>query len=96
MLVLNSSTVPSMLVFMASNSSLCTEKEKQVMTLRISNECESGIEKSVLRGAVWHHEACRVMTNGDPEGGFCFFYLTGFFFLAYHHMNNGFIFLLTI
>ena len=26
------------------------------------------VEKSVPRNAVWHHEACRVMTKGDPEG----------------------------
>ena len=37
-------------------------------TRRIYNECESRLEKSVPRIAVWHHEACRVMTNGDPEG----------------------------
>ena len=30
---------------------------------------EGRIEKSVPRIAVWHHEACRVMTNGDPERG---------------------------
>ena len=35
---------------------------------RIHLECEGGIEKSVPRIAVWHHEACRVMTTGDPEG----------------------------
>ena len=29
---------------------------------------EGRIEKSVPRIAVWHHEACRVMTNGDLEG----------------------------
>ena len=29
--------------------------------------CGCRIEKSVPRFAVWHHEACRVMTNGDPE-----------------------------
>ena len=34
--------------------------------IRICHECESGIEKSVLRITDWHHEACRVMTNGDP------------------------------
>ena len=27
-----------------------------------------GIEKPVLKIAVWHREACRVMTNGDHEG----------------------------
>ena len=41
----------------------------------IYHECESSIEKSVPRITVWHHEACRVMTNGDPKGMF-FFYLT--------------------
>ena len=30
--------------------------------------CEGGIGNSVPRIAVWHHEACRVMTNSDPEG----------------------------
>ena len=30
--------------------------------------CEGRIEKSVPRIAVSHHEACRVMTIGDPEG----------------------------
>ena len=36
--------------------------------IRIHRDCENGIAKSVLRIAVWHHKACRVMTNGDPEG----------------------------
>ena len=36
--------------------------------IRIHHECEGGIEKSVPRIAVWHHEACRVMTNCDHEG----------------------------
>ena len=36
--------------------------------IRICHECEGRIEKSVPRITVWHHEACRVMTNGDPEG----------------------------
>ena len=52
---------------------------------RIYHECEGRIEQSVPRIAVWHHEACRVMTNGDPEGRI---------FLFYPHMNNGFFFLL--
>ena len=30
--------------------------------------CEK--DKSVIRIAVWHHKACRVMTNGDPKDGF--------------------------
>ena len=49
--------------------------------------CEAGIEKSVPRIAVWHHEACRVMTIGDPERQN---------FLSYPHTNNGVIVLLTI
>ena len=46
-----------------------------------------GIEKSVPRIAVWQHEACRVVTNGDPEGRI---------FLSYPHTNNGFLFLLPL
>ena len=44
------------------------------------------IEKSVPRITVWHHEACRVMTNGDHEGRI---------FLSHPHTNNIF-YLLTI
>ena len=55
-------------------------------TIRIYHECEARIEKSVLRIAVWHHDACRVMKNGDPGGRV---------FLSYPHTNNGFFFLLT-
>ena len=36
--------------------------------IRIYHNCEGRIEKSILRIAVWHHEACRGMINGDPEG----------------------------
>ena len=36
--------------------------------IRIHHVCEDGIEKSVPRITDWHREACRVMTNGDPEG----------------------------
>ena len=36
--------------------------------IRIYHECEGRIDKSVPRITVWHREACRVMTNGDPEG----------------------------
>ena len=36
--------------------------------VRIYHNCEGRVEKSVTRIAVWHHEACRVMTNSDPEG----------------------------
>ena len=54
--------------------------------IRINHECEGGIEKSVLRITVWHHEACRVMTNSDQEG---------WIFLSHPHTNNGFFFFLT-
>ena len=53
---------------------------------RIYHECEARIEKSVPRFAIWHHEACQVMTNGDPEGQI---------FPSYPHTNNGFFFLHT-
>ena len=54
--------------------------------IRIYQVCEGRIEKSVLRIAVWHHEACRVKTNGDPKEQI---------FLSYPHTNNGFFYLLT-
>ena len=47
--------------------------------IRIYHECEGRIEKSVPRFAVLHHEACQVMTNGDPEGRI---------FLSYPHTTN--------
>ena len=53
----------------------------------IYHECEGRIEKkSAPRIIVRHHEACRVMTNGDPEARI---------FLFYPNTNNGFFFLLT-
>ena len=54
--------------------------------IRIYNECDVGIEQFVLRITEWHHEACRVMTNGDREGRI---------FLSHPHTNNGLFFLLT-
>ena len=36
--------------------------------IRIYHECEGRIENSIQSIAVWHHEACRVMTNSNPEG----------------------------
>ena len=54
--------------------------------IRIYHECEGRIEKSIRRIAVWHHQACGVMTNGDPEG---------WIFLYNPHTNYGFFFLLT-
>ena len=35
--------------------------------LRIYNECEGRIEKSVPWITIWHHEARRLMTNGVPK-----------------------------
>ena len=46
-----------------------------------------GLENSVPRITVWHLEACRVMTIGDPKERI---------FLSYSHPNNRFFFLLTI
>ena len=54
---------------------------------RIYHACEDIIEKPVPRIIVWHHEACRVMTNGDSEGRI---------FLSHIYTKNGFFFLLTI
>ena len=59
--------------------SLCGELNSK--SIRIYHECEGRIEKSVPRIAVWHHQACRVMTNHGPEGQI---------FLFYPHTNNGF------
>ena len=55
--------------------------------IRIYRECEGRIEKSVPRITGWHHEACRVMTNGNPEGRI---------FLSFPHINNGFFLLITV
>ena len=55
--------------------------------IRKYHEYEGRIEKSVPRIAVLHHEVCRVMTNGDPEGRI---------FLSYPHTKNECFFLLTI
>ena len=43
---------------------------------------EGWIEKSVVRITIWHHDACRVMTNSAFEGD--------------PHTNNGFYFLRVI
>ena len=54
--------------------------------IRICHECEGRTEKFVPSITVWQHEACQVMTNGDPKGGI---------FLSYPHTKTGFFFLLT-
>ena len=56
------------------------------MIISIHHKYEGGIEKSVLRITDWHHEACRVMTIGDPEGRI---------FLSHPHSHDGYFFLLT-
>ena len=42
--------------------------------------------KSVPRITDWHHKACQVMTNGDPEG---------WIFLSCPYTNDGLFFFLT-
>ena len=54
--------------------------------IRIYHEYDGRIKNSVPRITDWHHEACRVMTNGDPEGRILLFY---------PHTNSGSFFLLT-
>ena len=54
-------------------------KDQVQILVRIYHESKGGIEKSVPRIMVWHREACRVMTNDDPEGWI--FYSYGLFFL---------------
>ena len=56
-----------------------------IVPLRIHHEFDGGIEKYVPRITDWHHEACRVMPNGDREGSI---------FLSEPHMNDGFFLLL--
>ena len=43
-------------------------KEPAGETMRIYHEYDCRIDKSVPRITVWHHEVCRVTTNGDCEG----------------------------
>ena len=65
--------------------------------LRIYHECEGRIEKSVPRFTDWHHEACRVNTNGDPKGQIFLSYPRAnndFFFIAYHCFFFFFFFFL--
>ena len=71
----------------ASQGLLNDDKWSSLGTIRIHHECEGRIEKSVLWMAKLHHEACRVMTNGDRE--------IQIFFNPIH-TNYGFFFLLTI
>ena len=49
------------------------------LCIRIYHECEGGIEKSILRITIWHHEASQVMIKGDRKGTI---------FLSNPHTNN--------
>ena len=55
---------------------LAYSKELRGANIRIYHECEGRIEKYVPKITVWHHEAWRVMTNGDPPDGFFYPTLT--------------------
>ena len=57
-----------------------------IWNIRIYHKCEARIEKLFPKIAVWHHKACRVITNGDPKG---------WIFLSYPNTNNGLFVLLT-
>ena len=46
------------------------DKSCDWQNIRIYHECEGRIEKYVPRITVWHHEACRLMTNCDPRDRF--------------------------
>ena len=54
--------------------------------IRTHHKCEGAIDKSIPRITDWHHEACRMMPNGDREGQIS---------LSPPHTNNEFFFLLT-
>ena len=62
-----------------------TSREREYKN--IYHECEDWIEKSAQRIPRSSSRACRVMTNSDHEE---------LIFLSPPHMNNRFIFLLTI
>ena len=66
---------------------LCEMAAKLERTIRSHNGCDGKIEKAVPRIIVWHHEACRVITNDDRKG---------LIFLSYPHTNNGSFFLFII
>ena len=72
---------------------LCQQHRKKtaqqaygIKIIRSRHGCEGWIEKAVPMITDWHHEACRVMTNGDREERIL---------LSHPHTNNGFFFLLT-
>ena len=73
----------------------CINKKIQILmvnNIRIYHECEGRIEKSVPKIAVWHNEACRVMTNGDPRDGLFYPSLTRI--MDYFSCSSLFFFIL--
>ena len=65
----------------------------------IYNECDRWIEKSVTRITVWHHKACQVMIDVEPEGRIllCDSKRSSGRICIYHpHTNNELFFLLAI
>ena len=81
------STLKQMVLIMAITTLINISLMSLMSTIRIYHEREGGIEKSIPRITVWHHEPCRVMTKGDPKGRII---------LSHPHMNDGYSFLLTI
>ena len=66
-------------MFNCTNPTLNSEEDMfqlHFQTIRICHGCGSRIEKSVQSTTDWHHEACRVMTNVDPEGRIFFILLS--------------------
>ena len=64
----------------------CITSKAPTIIISIHHKCEDVIEKSVLRITDWPHKACRMMTNGDPDGQI----------IIYHpHANNSFFFFIT-
>ena len=59
----------------------------KIKHIRIYQEFEDRIKKSIPRITIWYHEACREISKGDLEGRIL---------LSHCHTNNGFFFLLTI
>ena len=73
--------------FFGRDVHLPLESARSLFTIRIYHKFVGRIEKSIPTIVSWHRDACRVMTNGDPEGRI---------FLSYPHTNNEFFLLFTI
>ena len=66
-----------------SNDVFCGNPYPVCKTIRICHGVRQ-IEKSVPRVTVWHHEACRMMSDCDPKGRI---------FLSVPHIHDRFFFL---